>query len=91
MSDILQAVFDAWLEIFLFVPRWIFHWALQFLQYALSALPEIDVQDPSTFLGGFSSDILYFLGMMEFGYGLSAVSTALLARFILRRIPFIGG
>jgi len=90
MGDILQALLDAWLEIFLFFPRHIFSWSLSALEYAIDNLPVIDIVDPATLTSGFTGDLVYFLSIMEFDYGMGAVSTALMARFVLRRIPLIG-
>jgi hypothetical protein len=90
MGDILQAILDAWLEIFLFLPRHIFSWSLSALEYAIDNLPVIDIVDPATLTSGFTGDLVYFLSIMEFDYGMGAVSTALMARFVLRRIPLIG-
>ena len=90
MFDLVQKFINAWWEVVTYIPRWIFHWSLGALEYAIEHLPTIVIVDPSTLTSGFSPDMLFFLSMMEFDYGLGAVSSALLARFVLRRLPIIG-
>jgi hypothetical protein len=86
-----QAVIDALIHIVLFVPRWLFSVVVDLLELLLSWLPEIDIHDPATLSSGIGGDILYFTTLFELPYGLTAAATALFARFVLRRIPFIGG
>lgn len=90
MGDIIQAVIDFWIEVVLLVPRIIFWAAFEVLELALDMLPAIDIVDPQTLSSGFTGDMVYFLTIMEFQYGLGAVTSALVARFLLRRIPVIG-
>ena len=56
----------------------------------LGWLPEIDIVDLQGIFDGIGGELLYFLTVFEFDYGVTAMMTALIARFILRRIPFIG-
>lgn len=86
-----QAVIDALIDIVLFVPRWLFSLVVDVLEMLLTWIPEIDIQDPATLASGIGGDVLYFTTMMELPYGLTAAASALFARFVLRRIPFIGG
>ncbi|MBN8239269.1 hypothetical protein JF541_08950 [Marinobacter hydrocarbonoclasticus] len=90
MTELLQSVLDFWIDIILFVPRIIFWAALSLLETGLGMLPALDIIDPQSLASGFTGDMLYFLTIMEFDYGLGAISSALVARFLLRRIPFIG-
>lgn len=86
-----QAVIDALINIVLFVPRWLFSIIVDVIELLMSWIPEIDIHDPASLSSGIGSDILYFTTLMELPYGLTAAATALFARFVLRRIPFIGG
>lgn len=86
-----QAVLDALIEIVLFIPRWIFSIIVDQLEAFLAWIPEIEIVDPATLASGIGGDVLYFTTMTEVPYGLTAAFTALFARFVLRRIPFIGG
>lgn len=90
MQDIFQAVIDAWLWMVLLLPRIIFWAGLELLEGVINMLPPLDIVDPATLTSGFTGDLVYFLTIMEFAYGMAAVVSALLARFILRRIPLIG-
>ena len=87
----LQALLDAWMDIILFVPRILFSAAVDAIEFMMTWLPVIDIQDPASLSSGIGGDILYFTTMMELPYGLTAAGSALFARFVLRRIPFIGG
>lgn len=86
-----QSLIDALIDIVLFVPRWLFSLMVDVLELLLNWLPAIDIQDPASLSSGIGGDILYFTTMMELPYGLTAAGSALFARFVLRRIPFIGG
>lgn len=44
----------------------------------------------SASLGGIPSTVWYFLDLFGLSYGLKVVVAAMAARFIIRRIPFIG-
>lgn len=82
---------------------WIWEHILWLPQYAvhklLTALSEFFAKIPipdfiSAIPGYFSAipdDVVYFMTILEFKYGVTVMISALIARFILRRIPFIGG
>lgn len=85
---------DAWnflLDIILWLPKKVFQWLVDVVELLMGWLPDIELADPSQLISGLGNDLLYFLTVFQFGYGVTAIFTALLARFILRRIPFIGG
>ncbi|WP_434050238.1 DUF2523 family protein [Marinobacter salarius] len=86
----LQKLLDALIDIVLFFPRLIFAGVVEMIEVMLTWLPEIEVMDLQSLFNNLGGQILYFLTVFEFGYGLTAIMTALLARFVLRRIPFIG-
>lgn len=90
MSSLFQAFIDWIIDIVLFLPRVALWLSSELLAFIVSVLPELQVLDPATLTSGFSGDLLYFLTIMKFDYGLTAIVSALIARFILRRIPFIG-
>lgn len=90
MSDLLQMLVDFWVDVILFVPRLIFWSALQLLEMALTLLPPMDLPDPSILAQGFSGELLYFLTLFQVPQGLGLLVPVMLARFILRRIPFLG-
>lgn len=49
-----------------------------------------DAASLSSSLGGIPSSVWYFLDIFGVSYGLKIVVSAMVARFIIRRIPFIG-
>jgi hypothetical protein len=86
----IQKFIDALIDIILWAPRMLFSWLIDAVEHMMSWLPEIQVVDVENIFNGLGGQMLYFLTMFEFSYGLTAVMTALIARFVLRRIPFIG-
>jgi len=90
MADLFTAFVEFWIDVVLLVPRLIFWGALEILNAALSVLPEFSPVDPSTFATGFTGDLVWFLTMFEVPTGLGIVTSALIARFALRRVPLIG-
>lgn len=90
MGDMLQSIIDFWIDIVLFVPRLIFWAALEILELALLALPDLNIPDPASLSSSFTGDLVWFLTLFEVPAGLGFVVSALVARFILRRVPLIG-
>lgn len=86
----IQKFIDALIDILLWAPRMMFSWLVDAIENMMGWLPEIQVVDVENIFNGLGGQMLYFLTMFEFSYGLTAVMTALIARFVLRRIPFIG-
>ncbi|MCC4284374.1 DUF2523 domain-containing protein [Marinobacter salarius] len=86
----IQKFIDALIDIILWAPRMLFSWLIDAVEHMMGWLPEIQVVDVESIFNGLGGQMLYFLTMFEFSYGLTAVMTALIARFVLRRIPFIG-
>lgn len=86
----IQKLIDALIDIVLWIPRQLFGLLVDAVEMMLGWLPEIDIVDIERIFDGLGGDLLYFLTIMEFDYGVTAMMTALIARFVLRRIPFIG-
>lgn len=61
----------------------------EFIEFLSSKLPSFTNLD-GLFLG-LPSGVWYFLDICQFGRGFSLVLSAFLLRFMIRRIPFIGG
>ncbi|WP_305967579.1 hypothetical protein [Marinobacter salsuginis] len=89
-ASVLAAIFEFITDIVLFVPRIVFWAALELLELAIGLLPPMDFFDPASVTSALSRDLVYFLTIMEFGTGIGFAASALVARFILRRIPLIG-
>lgn len=82
---------DALVDVLLFIPRHVYDLVVTLLLDFLNWMPvPLTAQDVTAALNGVGGDILFFLTMFEFGYGLSVVFGAYAARFLLRRIPGIG-
>jgi hypothetical protein len=86
----IQKLIDALIDIVLWVPRQLFGLLVDGVELMLNWIPEIDIVDLQGVFDGLGGQLLYFLTVFEFDYGMTAMMTALIARFILRRIPFIG-
>lgn len=86
----IQKLIDALIDIVLWVPRQLFGLLVDAVELMLTWIPEIHIVDVQGIFNGLGGQLLYFLTVMEFDYGVTAMMTALIARFILRRIPFIG-
>lgn len=87
MNEYIQAIID----FLLYIPRQIYAWITDGLASMLESLtPPLTSADITAALNGVGGDVLFFLTMFEFKYGLTAVFGAYVARFILRRIPGIG-
>ncbi|MFP4795044.1 DUF2523 family protein [Pasteurella multocida] len=51
-------------------------------------MPEdVDIQ---SLLSGIPSDVAYFLAFFKVDFGIKAILTAYISRFLIRRIPFAG-
>tara|TARA_R110000823_G_scaffold315677_1_gene449412 strand:- start:4650 stop:4913 length:264 start_codon:yes stop_codon:yes gene_type:complete len=86
----IQKLIDALIDIVLWVPRQLYGLLVDAVELMLGWIPEIDIVDLQGIFDGLGGQLLYFLTIFEFDYGVTAMMTALIARFILRRIPFIG-
>lgn len=85
-----QKLIDALIDIVLWIPRQLFGLLVDAVELMLTWIPEIEIADLQNIFNGLGGQLLYFLTVFEFDYGITAMMTALIARFILRRIPFIG-
>ncbi|WP_417568458.1 DUF2523 family protein [Marinobacter sp.] len=86
----IQKLIDALIDIVLWIPRQLYGLLVDAVELMLTWIPEIDIVDLQGLFDGLGGQLLYFLTIFEFDYGITAMMTALMARFILRRIPFIG-
>lgn len=90
MSDLLNSVLEFWVDVILLIPRLIFWSSMEILEVVIGWLNDEFSVDPSIYANSIPADVLYFLTIMQFHVGLPILAAALLARFILRRIPLIG-
>lgn len=93
MADLLESFLEFWVDVILLVPRLIFWSSLQLLEFAISAVTSMfgfDPQEAAALADALPADVLYFTTMFQLHIGLPWLCAALLSRFVLRRIPFIG-
>lgn len=83
--------FATWLlNVLLYIPRKTWELLLDSLATLVEAIPPLPAMEQLTGLMGAISGMGYVADLVALGPGLSFVATALLARFLLRRIPLIG-
>ena len=76
-------------DILLYIPRQTYYYFTQGLAHLIGLIPLPDFLNSMNLSGLTSAG--YFLDAVSFTYGFTLVTSALIARFLLRRIPFIGG
>ena len=84
--------FAAWLKgVMLFVPQWCWQEILKALAATLAAIPVPDAFTTwASGIGGISATAIWWLDLFQFKAGLQMVMGAYLARWLLRRMPFVG-
>lgn len=88
MQELLDFIYD----ILLWIPKFLFKQITDFLLYLLSLIPDPGISNAiqSIFDLFNQPNIAYFLQLAHAADGFALISTAYLARFVLRRIPGIG-
>lgn len=95
MHAILISAFNALLGFVLTsaIGKFFFFFALFFVttEFVEVLIPLLPTAGPlSAALGGIPPDVWYWLDLFQFGPGLSAIVSAWVLRFTIRRIPIIG-
>lgn len=84
--------FSEWLlDALLYVPKWVWQEMLGALAALIEAMPAPDFF--ATFagnIGGIAGSVVWFLDLFQFKAGVAMILSALLLRFLIRRIPIIG-
>lgn len=82
--------FGEWLlDALLFVPYWIFEKFLEALAGFIETIPVPEfVQTAATSFGSISPEIMFFAQCVQLEFGVKAVLSAVILRWILTRIPF---
>lgn len=95
MSDfgaILSTLATWLLNLFTFFPKLIWDGVLVALGALISSIPVPSwLSSAAGYIQNIPPDVLYFLAPFDLPFGLSVVTSALLIRFLIRRIPFVGG
>lgn len=87
--------FGNWLlSIILYVPEKVYQsitdGMVAVIDYVFSLCSFCSFTSINSAFAGLPNAVLYFLDLFEYGWGVTVVSVAYLARFALRRIPGIG-
>lgn len=84
--------FTDWLlELLQWIPKKIFSVAMDGIAKFFEAIPVPGFMSQSqSYFNQISGQIIWFADMFQIGFGFKVIFAALLARFILRRIPIIG-
>lgn len=87
LTDFAQWLLDA----LLWIPRWLWSEVLQALSALINSIPVPDSLGVWTSsIGSLPANVIWFLDLLQFRAGLAMVISALIARWVLRRIPLIG-
>jgi sulfite exporter TauE/SafE len=82
----------AWvLELFEWIPKRIFEGVMDAAATVVESIPAPDfVAQAGNYFGNIPTTIVFFFQFFAIGQGIAMITSALLLRFILRRIPLIG-
>lgn len=91
MIEALESFAQWLLDIFLWVPRKVWDGLLDGLAGVIEAIPPPDFMNAiAGYAAAVPSGVVWGLEMFAFAEGMGMIAAALLARFLLRRIPLIG-
>ena len=88
LSALMQWIYD----VLIYIPSYVYSAFVDGIETILAS-PYFQftwADNLSGYLSAISGPVLWFLSLFEVGYGASVVTSALIAKFILRRIPGIG-
>lgn len=89
--SLLTLVLEWVLDLLDWIPKTIFAEIMDALASALEAIPAPSfVTNAGSYFSALPPSIVYFLDFFAVAEGLSMIIAALIIRFVLRRIPFIG-
>lgn len=94
LDSIYKAINSAleWIwECILWLPQYVVNDVLTGISAWFATLEAPDfVANIASYSGGIPPSVVYFLSIMEFKFGVQVFLAALIARFLVRRIPVIG-
>lgn len=89
--DLVVSVLEWIVELLLWVVEKLWELILAGLAEFFEALPVPDfMSQASSYFGGIPPNVAYFLNFFAIAEGLTFITTALVIRFVIRRIPLIG-
>lgn len=91
MGTVLDSIIDA----LLYIPRVLFEWIMGLIAWAIENLPGQEIMSElldnvSDGLNQIPSEVSYILHIFQFEYGITVCFTALVVRFLIKLIPFVG-
>lgn len=91
LLELFTGYIDWFLELVLWLPKKIWAMALDGLAEFLESMdvPPF-MQDAQSYFSGIPTGVVYFLDFFAVAEGVGMIVLALVLRFVLRRIPFIG-
>jgi len=93
--DALQKLMQFLIDVVMWIPRHVFFKVTDTAADALNGLLESPcctfIPDAASSLTNiFSTDIYFWMSYFNVGYGVGVIGCALMFRFLIRRLPFIG-
>lgn len=91
LIEFLERILEWLLEVLLWVPHKLFDLVMDAFASIIEAIPVPSVMENlGSLVAGLDSSIAYFAGPLQIGTGMTWVFSALVLRFLIRRIPVIG-
>jgi hypothetical protein len=91
LNDWLNSFLQFFKDFALYVPKWVLQHILEALTTIINAIPvPVAFADFANASGQFTGPVVWWLTLLQVPYGIGVIFGAMLARFLLRRIPFIG-
>jgi hypothetical protein len=89
--EVIQDCLDWFLDVFKWIGEHVYSGLLDGLATLIENIPAPSfIAQAKTFFGNIPSIVVFFFQYFAIAEGIGFIVAALLARFILRRIPFIG-
>ncbi|MNZ72127.1 hypothetical protein D3C78_904970 [compost metagenome] len=91
LKGVVESSLQWLLDALLWLPKKLWQDLLDGLAVLIEAIPVPDfLANAGSFLGGLPTGVVYFFHFFAVPEGIAMICSALLLRFVLRRIPFIG-
>lgn len=89
--DFIGGFFGYLVDVLIWVPRWVVSRVFDALLSIINAIEAPAwLGNIDSLFAGIPSGVWWFASVGQFGFGLSLIGSALLLRFVIRRLPIIG-